>query len=53
MRIATELTALVLGACIGGAAFAQGYPTKPVRVIVPFTTGSGVDVVARMVAGLA
>ena len=50
MRIATKLTAFVVGACIGAATFAQGYPTKPVRVIVPFTAGSGVDVVARMVA---
>jgi tripartite-type tricarboxylate transporter receptor subunit TctC len=50
MRIATNLTAFALGACVGAAAFAQGYPTKPVRVIVPFTAGSGVDVLARMVA---
>ena len=36
-------------AMIAGAAHAQ-YPVKPVRVIVPFSAGSGTDVITRVLA---
>ena len=31
-------------------AIAQTYPVKPVRVIVPFPAGGGIDAVARLLA---
>jgi len=38
---------LVFTAALAGAASAQGWPTKPIRVINPFPAGGGTDAFAR------
>ena len=35
---------------MAGAAIAQGYPAKPIRLIIPFPPGGSNDVVGRMIA---
>ena len=35
---------------ISGVAFAETYPDKPIKLIVPYTPGGGTDTVARMMA---
>jgi tripartite-type tricarboxylate transporter receptor subunit TctC len=36
-------------ALLAAPAIAQDYPSKPIRIIVPFSAGGGVDTLARMV----
>jgi tripartite-type tricarboxylate transporter receptor subunit TctC len=47
-RYALAVAMLAIGVCTT-AAEAQTYPSRPIKVIVPYTPGSPVDVVARVV----
>ena len=42
--------ALLSGLLLSAPAGAQEFPTKPVRIVVPFGAGSGLDIVMRFVA---
>jgi tripartite-type tricarboxylate transporter receptor subunit TctC len=51
-RVKLGLTIAILVAVLGTDvrdASAQSYPTKPIRIIVPYAAGGAVDVVARLV----
>ena len=50
MRNIQWLGGAVLALVGGWPAAAQNFPTKPVRIVVPFAAGGGVDVVARTTA---
>ena len=46
--LGTALAGLVLGLGIAGSTLAQQYPSKPVRVIVPFPAAGAVDATTRI-----
>ena len=43
-----QLAAAMAGATLPGAAFAQAWPTRPIRAMIPFAAGSSLDIVGRI-----
>ena len=52
MKVPTlsRAAALLLGALLAAAAQAQQWPSRPVRMVVPFTAGGSTDTVARIMS---
>ena len=42
--------ATVVSCIVAGSAWAQTYPTRPIKLIVPFSAGGSTDIIARLVA---
>ncbi|MPZ47202.1 MAG: hypothetical protein GEV05_28345 [Betaproteobacteria bacterium] len=50
MRVIESATAVVVAVAACATAQAQNYPTRPVRIMVGYAPGGGVDVASRIVA---
>jgi tripartite-type tricarboxylate transporter receptor subunit TctC len=50
MRFARVLAILAALCCAGAAAAADAWPSRPIKVVVPFTAGGSTDTVARILA---
>jgi tripartite-type tricarboxylate transporter receptor subunit TctC len=46
---ASWLAALALASCLAPHASAQDFPSKPIKVVVPYAAGGGADILARLV----
>jgi tripartite-type tricarboxylate transporter receptor subunit TctC len=50
MKPGRRVAVAILAALLAGSAFAQSYPSRPVRLIVPFPAGGSADLLGRVLA---
>ena len=48
-RLGVALSVWLAACGLSGGSFAQNYPNRTIRIVVPFAPGGGVDVLARLV----